>query len=193
MNMVNCIICHLEIDELEILSYSCPNGHQVHQECLKEWLIHSKNCPLCREPYSPEVINKFKKFLEEKQNKEQMELNAKLNAEKIVKFEKATERLVLLKMKENVESNIIKKEFEKALDYLDSFGDLPITSKNGQTILFLKGKVNYYRKRYDLAINQLFRLVKENFDFPEAFLFLGKSYETLGLLDKAKWAFERVK
>ena len=191
--MVNCIICHLEINESESYSHSCPKGHRVHQECLKKWLIHSRNCPLCREPYSQEVIYKFDKYLEEKQNEEQMELDAKLRAEEIVEIEKATEKLALLKIKEKVESDIIKKEFDKALDYLDSFGDLPITNTKGQNILFLKGKVNYYRKRYDLAINQLFRLVKEKFDFPEAFLFLGKSYETLGLLDKAKWAFERVK
>ena len=191
--MVNCIICHLEIKKVESFLYSCPNGHQVHQDCLKEWLVHSKNCPLCREPYSLEVIDKFKEFLEEKKKEEQMELDAKIRTEKLGEIEKATERAVLLKIKENVESEILKKNFEKALNYLDSFGDLPITNIKGQSILFLKGKVNYHRGRYDLAINQLFRLVKENFEFPEAFLFLGKSYETLGLLDKAKWAFERVK
>lgn len=191
--MVNCIICHLEINEVGPFLYSCPNGHQVHYDCLKEWLAHSKNCPLCREPYSSEVIYKFKKFLEEMQKKEQKELEDKLNADKITEIENATKKLVVLKIKESVENYIAKEDFESALDYLDSFGDLPITSKKGQTILFLKGKVNYHRGRYDLAINQLFRLVKENFDFPEAFLFLGKSYETLGLLDKAKWAFERVK
>jgi tetratricopeptide (TPR) repeat protein len=191
--MVNCIICHLEISEVESFVYSCPNGHQVHYECLKKWLLHSKNCPLCREPYSSEVIYKFKKFLEEMQKKEQKELEVKLRVDKITEIENATKKLVVLKIHESVENYIIKEDFESALDYLDSFGDLPITNKKGQTILFLKGKVNYHRGRYDLAINQLFRLVKENFDFPQAFLFLGKSYETLGLLDKAKWAFERVK
>ena len=191
--MVNCIICHLEISEAESYTYSCPNDHQVHYDCLKEWLLHSKNCPLCREPYSPEITYKFKKFLEEMQEKEKKELEDKLSSENVKEIENATKKLVVLKIKESVENYIANKDFESALDYLDSLGDLPINSKKGQTILFLKGKVNYHRKRYDLAINQLFRLVKENFDFPEAFLFLGKSYETLGLLDKARWAFERVK
>jgi len=191
--MVNCIICHLEIKDIEPFLYSCPNGHQVHQDCLKSWLLHSNNCPLCREPYSPKIIAKFQKFLEEEQKKEQMELEAKIRKEKKIEIEKTTKRITLLKIKEKVENDIVQKEFEQALVYLDSFGDLTITTSKGQTILFLKGKVNYHRGRYDLAINQLFRLVKENFDFPEAFLFLGKSYETLGLLDKAKWAFERVK
>jgi len=49
------------------------------------------------------------------------------------------------------------------------------------------------RGRYDLAINQLFKLIKEKYDYPEGFLYLGKAYEALGLEDKAKWAYERVK
>ncbi|MHA1234564.1 MAG: tetratricopeptide repeat protein, partial [Promethearchaeota archaeon] len=65
--------------------------------------------------------------------------------------------------------------------------------QKGQDILFLKGKINYMRGRYDLAINQLFKLVKEKYDHPDGFLFLGKAYEALGLDDKAKWAYERVK
>ena len=44
-----------------------------------------------------------------------------------------------------------------------------------------------------MAINSLFKLVKEKFDYPDAFLYLGKSYEALGLEDKAKWAYDRVK
>jgi hypothetical protein len=35
--------------------------------------------------------------------------------------------------------------------------------------------------------------VKEKYDYPEGFLYLGKAYEALGLDDKAKWAYERVK
>jgi hypothetical protein len=43
-----------------------------------------------------------------------------------------------------------------------------------------------------MAIGHLFKLVKEKYDYPEAFLYLGKSYQELGLEDKAKWAFDRV-
>ena len=44
-----------------------------------------------------------------------------------------------------------------------------------------------------MAIGHLFKLVKEEYNFPEAFLYLGKAYEKLGLTEKAKWAFERAK
>ena len=58
--------------------------------------------------------------------------------------------------------------------------------------MFLKGKMNFLRGRYDMAINHLFKLVKEKFDYPDAFLFLGKAYKEIGLDDKAQWAFDRV-
>ena len=44
-----------------------------------------------------------------------------------------------------------------------------------------------------MAIGHLFKIIKETYDFPEAFLYLGKAYQALGLTEKAKWAFERVK
>jgi len=44
-------------------SQDCPNGHLTHTDCLKEWLLHSSNCPLCREPYPDHVIDQFKEFI----------------------------------------------------------------------------------------------------------------------------------
>ena len=85
------------------------------------------------------------------------------------------------------------KEFEYALSRLDFHSNGKTTSEKSRIVLFLKGKINYLRGRYDLAINQLFKLVKEKYDYPDGFLYLGKAYEALGLSDKAKWAYERVK
>ncbi|GAH54376.1 unnamed protein product, partial [marine sediment metagenome] len=51
---------------------------------------------------------------------------------------------------------------------------------------------NYLRGRYDMSINLLTKLVKEKYDYPEGFLYLGKSYEALNLKDQAKWAYDRV-
>ena len=36
---------------------TCPNDHPVHGSCLMEWLIKSNTCPLCSEPYAPEVLS----------------------------------------------------------------------------------------------------------------------------------------
>ena len=67
------------------------------------------------------------------------------------------------------------------------------TEERNLNTLFLLGKANYLKGRYDLSINFLFKLVKSSYDYPDGFLYLGKAYEKLGLHDKAKWAFERIK
>ena len=57
----------------------------------------------------------------------------------------------------------------------------------------MKGKVYFAMEKYDLAINNLFKLVKNhNFEFPDAFLYFGTAYQAIGLEDKAKWAFDRI-
>ena len=57
--MTRCILCHLEIIKGVDSSLGCPNGHLAHIVCLQEWLLHSSNCPLCREPYPERVILEF--------------------------------------------------------------------------------------------------------------------------------------
>ena len=54
--MKRCIYCHLEIINGVDSSQCCPNGHFAHSECLKKWLLHSSDCPLCSIPYSGRVI-----------------------------------------------------------------------------------------------------------------------------------------
>lgn len=191
--MANCIICHLGIidglDKYEL----CPNGHPVHSECLKEWLVHSSTCPLCQENYLDSVIIKFKEFLDERKREEDKILEAELQEESIKKMEIVANQVAFLKFVETVEKLIEIEEYDYALSRLEMHNQYPITNPKGQQILFLKGKINYLRGRFDLAINFLFKLVKSKFDFPDGFLLLGKSYEALGLKDKAQWAFERVK
>jgi tetratricopeptide (TPR) repeat protein len=191
--MANCIICHLGIieglDKFEI----CPNGHPAHYDCLKEWLIHSTSCPLCQEDYPKSVSNKFKGYIEEKK-KEKRERNQNVLMENTIKkMEIVAKQVAFLKFIEAIERLIEIEEYDYALSRLDMHDDFPISDPKGQQVLFLKGKINYLRGRFDLAINFLFKLVKEKFDFPEGFFLLGKAYEALGLTDKAKWAFDRVK
>ena len=171
---------------------SCPNGHLAHRECLKEWLIQSSNCPVCQESYPNEVIQSFQDFISEREKEKQLALNQALKQEEIKKVEKLAERIAFLKFQESIEILINANEYDYALSRLDFHNNGNVSTEKGRIILFLKGKVNFLRGRYDLAINQLFKLVKEKYDYPEGFLYLGKAYEALGLADKAKWAYDRV-
>ncbi|MEJ2295933.1 MAG: hypothetical protein P8Y23_14345, partial [Candidatus Lokiarchaeota archaeon] len=151
------------------------------------------NCPLCREKYADSVISKFENFLKEREADQKSIIEKELNEGVIKKMEVVTNQVAFLKFLETIDELIRIEEYEYALSRLDMHDDYPLTDPKGQQILFLKGKINYLQGRFDLAINFLFKLVKTKYDFPEGFLLLGKSYEELGLKDKAQWAFERVK
>ena len=183
--MPTCIICHMEIVEGKDTLHQCSNEHPVHDECLKEWLLHSPNCPLCNEPYSQEVIDQSKTYLEEKEKD-------KISKERVVKIEEIAEKMVYLKLTSVFDELIENKNYDMALDKLDAINisNLPIPQK--QEVQFLRGKIFYLKGRYDMAIGHLFKLVKEKYDYPEAFLYLGRSYQELGLEDKAQWAFDRI-
>jgi len=191
--MPTCIICHLGIIEGIDSSQDCPNHHPAHTDCLKEWLVHSLNCPLCREPYPDLVINQFKGFINQKETEKLTSLKRELKQEEIKKMEQVASKFTFLKFLESIEILINEQEFEYALSRLDLHNNGSTSTEKQRDILFFKGKINYMRGRYDLAINQLFKLVKEKYDYPDGFLYLGKAYEALGLEDKAKWAYERVK
>ena len=190
--MATCIICHLSLIEGVDSSQDCPNGHPAHSDCLKEWLLHSSNCPLCREPYSSEVLNKFKDFIKLKEDEKLVTLGNELKEEELKKMEMVVSKMTFLKFTESINILIKEQEYDYALSRLDLHNNGNNSIQKEKDILFLKGKINYMRGRFDLAINQLFKLVKEKYDYPEGFLYLGKAYEALGLDDKAKWAYERV-
>ncbi|TES96347.1 MAG: hypothetical protein E3J90_08045 [Promethearchaeota archaeon] len=191
--MASCIICHLGIIEGVDSAHDCPNGHPTHTDCLKEWLLHSSNCPLCREPYSSVVIGNFKDFIKNIEDEKLATLDNELKIEELKKMEEVASKMTFLKFVESIDILINEQEYDYALSRLELHEDSNVSNRNEHNTLFLKGKINYMRGRYDLAINQLFKLVKEKYDHPEGFLFLGKAYEALGLDDKAKWAYERVK
>lgn len=174
----------------------CPNGHDVHEECLKEWLIQTvtRNCPLCNTQYTQSLLNKYQSYLDQKVKEKEEAISEQMKQEAKQKLEKIAEKIVFLKFVESIEELIEREEYNKALERLETIYDkdtLALDFKT-QTTLFLQGKINYLRKRFDLAINFLFKLVKQKFDYPDAFLYLGKSYQELGLHDQAKWAFERA-
>ncbi|MHA1689908.1 MAG: RING finger domain-containing protein [Promethearchaeota archaeon] len=191
--MTNCIICHKEIKKSLNGVIKCPNGHPIHDNCFKEWIVHSKNCPLCHEPYPPEILAKYEGYLKQLE-KERLEEEKRVAQEKAAKkIEVITEKIHFLKFIEALEFMIEKKQYNSALAMLNGYDENHLSKDQKQKLLFLRGKINYFRERYDLAIGSLFKLVKENFNYPKAFYYLGKAYEALGLVDKAKWAFDRVK
>ena len=190
--MVTCIICHLGIIEGVDSPHDCPNGHPAHTDCLKEWLLHSSNCPLCREPYSNGLLDKFKDFIKLRKDEKLATLNNELKIDELKKMEQIASKMTFLKFVESINILINEQEYDYALSRLELYEDANISKRKEHHTQFLKGKINYLRGRYDLAISQLFKLVKEKYNYPEGFLFLGKAYEALGLDDKAKWAYERV-
>ncbi|MHA1914848.1 MAG: hypothetical protein ACW986_11180 [Promethearchaeota archaeon] len=191
--MPSCIVCHLEINVNNNSYFECDNGHPVHNKCLAQWILHSQNCPLCSDPYSKNVLAKFKGFIEGKEREKQAVLEDQQKKEAVEKVKQVTNNIVFLKYVDSIESLIDDENYTVALDLLmDSYDENSKDDKNLR-ILFLLGKTNYLRGRYDLAINFLFKLVKLKFDYPDGFFFLGRSYDALGMKDKADWAYERVK
>ena len=191
--MPSCIICHLNINENSDSFKSCKNLHLVHKTCLAEWLMHSQNCPLCNEPYPQSLIEQFKDYKEKKEKEQQDALNKELLEESMKKVEEIANKVVFLKFIETIENLIEQEKFNEAIEkLLDSYNETAIDDNNLK-ILFLLGKVNLLKGRYDLAISFLFKLVKIRFDYPDGFLLLGKSYEKIGLNDKAQWAYDRIK
>lgn len=45
----DCVICSEEIKEgQQIMILNCNGRHYYHAPCIKEWLKHRVNCPVCR-------------------------------------------------------------------------------------------------------------------------------------------------
>ena len=190
--MPSCIVCHLQIEENSDVDFECDNGHHLHKKCLADWLLQSQNCPLCSDPYSQKVLSEFTDFMEAKKREKQLAIEEELRKESIKKMEEVTKKVVFLKYIEEVEKLLEIKNFDDAIEKLmESYDERNFDEKN-LTILFLLGKINFLRQRFDLSINFLFKLVKLKFDYPDGFLYLGKSYEALGMKEKANWAYDRV-
>ena len=191
--MPSCIVCHLDVDAESHTYFECDNGHPIHYHCLADWLLQSKNCPLCSDPYPEKVLVKFQDFLDEKEKEKQRSIEKVLHEETQKRMAKVADKIVFLKFIETIEYLIEDKNYTDAIDLLmDSYDDRSSDEKNLK-VLFLLGMANYLTGRYDLAINFLFKLVKLKFDYPNGFLFLGKSYEALGMKEKAEWAYQRIR
>ena len=190
--MPSCIICHLEIETHPDSLFKCANDHPVHKNCLAEWLLRSLNCPLCTDPYPPVVISQFEDHFVQKEKEKQAAIDAEKKKEDLRNIEKLTNNILFLKVIEKIELLIEEKQFEEAIEKLLELYEEGSFDPNNLNVLFLLGKANFLKGRFDLTINFLFKLVKFKYDYPDGFLYLGKAYKELGLDDKAKWAFDRV-
>ena len=190
--MPSCIICHLNINEHTDSFKSCINLHLVHKKCLAEWLMHSHSCPLCSEPYSQEIIDQFKDYKHQKEQEKQAVLEKKLEEESQKKMQAVASKILFLKVIESIEQLIEAEKYNEAIEKLLNLYNENSNDEKNLKLLFLLGKVNYLKRRYDMTINFLFKLVKIKYDYPDGFLYLGKAYEKLGLNDKAQWAFDRI-
>ena len=103
--MATCIICHLGIIEGVDSIRDCPNGHSAHSDCLKEWLLHSSKCPLCRGPYSKEVLDIFKDFIKLREDEKLKTLNNELKEEELKKMEVVASKMTFLKFIESIKQS----------------------------------------------------------------------------------------
>jgi len=190
--MPTCIICHEEIEiqnDSNIKNYTCPNEHQVHKKCLQDWLINSQVCPLCAENYDSNIISEFTGYFNKIKEQKERENQKKADMELEKVMNNIADEIILLEKLE-ISQNFIKlEEYEKALENLF---DLNNENNQNMDVLFMIGKTFYLNKQYDLAVNYLMKLLKNDFNYPKGFYYLGKTYQALGLEDKAKWAFDRV-
>ncbi len=190
--MPSCVVCHLMVDESSDSHFQCNNEHSLHKTCLAEWILRSDTCPVCSDPYDQKILDQFKDYKEQKEKEKQEALNKELEKETLKKMESAVKKTVFLKFIESIEVLLKEEKYVEAIDILfDEYKENDSSEKNLNVMLLL-GKANFLKGRYDLTITFLFKLVKIRFDFPDAFLYLGKAYEKLKLHDKAKWAFDRV-
>lgn len=203
---ISCVICHLTVStnaqsEINEMNKSrnyvrCPSGHVAHIEpCLVNWLEHSSSCPVCGTDYNQYVLSQFKSLIDKKkmERAEQEEQERAMeDALKAVEEEKkiAVENKINEKLS-RAESLISEKRYSAALNLV--YDVIDNDNPDDLKARFLVGKAHYLNERYDLAVSNLMKLVKIDFNYPLAFYYIGKSFHELGLVDKVKWAFERAR
>jgi tetratricopeptide (TPR) repeat protein len=199
-----CVVCHQPIMInnfgtgkiiLEQNYVGCPNGHLVHRDCLKQWIIHSKSCPVCHTEYNMRIINVFNDYV--KQVKEDKLRAEKLKEQRLIEESKTVDELDEPEFKETfmrAEKLVQEGNFSGATNI---YWDVIDQKKYGQKdprfkkiLLFLS--IAYLKMgKAAMAVRQLMKLVKIDYSYPLSFYYLGVSYSEVGLPDKEKWALER--
>jgi tetratricopeptide (TPR) repeat protein len=175
----------------------CPNGHLIHRDCLKMWLLKQKDCPVCHTPYEGHIISIFDEFIAQYKKDQELKLelqkkaaeDAKKAAEEAKKdpeFEEAIRR---------VNKMISEQNYTGAMNLLWDLHDTKYKNEKDpihHRILMELGKLYILIEKHSLAITQLMKLVRLDYNYPFAFFYLGKAYDAMGQPDRAVWAFERA-
>lgn len=196
-----CIVCFQPLEdaptdeEAPVPFIECPNHHQAHYHCIKQWLVDSDHCPLCHTKFDESVmalVADYKAKVEaqrEEEARKKKELAEKQAAEDQATFPPA----LLEKFNEGRKLAYIGR-LDEALDELWDLLDEHIADPKSDAaaeVNFYTGMVQYDLGQYALAITSLMNAVKVNIDNAFAFYYLGLCYDELGMKDKIKWAFER--
>ncbi|MBN2154738.1 MAG: hypothetical protein JW776_01660 [Candidatus Lokiarchaeota archaeon] len=184
---ISCVVCHTKIvlnpeEYLEDANYvACDNGHYLHIDpCLKMWLIQSEFCPVCNTKYSEVILDRYSK-------KSQIE---EVLPPDIPHEEAEIEECVVVIDKLNrAKKLLLEQKYAASLNII--FDVLDHDDPSNEEAKFLLGKTYFLSGRYDLSVATLMRLIKNNYKYPLAFYYLGKDFESLGLDDKALWAYQR--
>lgn len=200
-----CVICYDEIDIPLIFHDSlhfnqrnnygkCLSDHFIHiNPCLEQWILSSKNCPVCSNQYPDSLLQEMEGFVKSTQEMEKKQIEkekAQIVFDQIVSDLKKQEQKTEIIIKIDYAKHLISEgKFVESLRLL--FEIVDNHDPGNKEVMFLIGKVRYLEERFDLSISNYMKLVKLDHDYPFAFYYLGKSYEQLGLKDKAIWAFER--
>lgn len=59
----DCPICLEKISKEDISKYLCSNKHKYHKKCIRQWMKHKTECPLCRENLLPNNKKQIEEIL----------------------------------------------------------------------------------------------------------------------------------
>lgn len=178
---------------------ACSMGHYFHRECLKTWIINNKNCPLCYKQFDSKILESYQDFLNqlEAQKNEEERKKEELKALELQKKEAEKEKKKMEIKRILKEGQVLyeQKKYKEVINHYWDFLDQHKSEQNDpdyMIILFALSLVYHSMGKYDLAVQQLTKIVKVDPTYPKAFQYLELNYEKLGMPDKARWARERI-
>jgi tetratricopeptide (TPR) repeat protein len=199
---VLCIVCYKPVaPDAGDAKISCPNDHIAHVDCILPWFLNNKHCPICRTEFSAVEMTRLAQKIEEFAAKKKQE-----EAEKARHAQEQAQKQALALKAPEISSEqeaffqeaaklTTTKNYETAITALWAIFD---TVKNNEKHpAFIRAlmdlAINYYAlAKYDLAMTQLTKVVKINYNSPLGLFYMGLCYEGLGIWDKARWSYDRA-